>query len=57
MCRSSDSPDGILLDKAKKLDSNETNSDSFFLALKEPNNSNSKLQEGIVARGPLKMPI
>ena len=57
MCRSSDSADGILLDKNKKLDTNQSEGHSFFLALKEHNNLNSKHMEGIVIRGPLKMPM
>ena len=54
---SSDSPDWILLDKTKKLDTNQTEGHSFFLALKERINANSNLQEGFVMGGILKMPI
>ena len=57
MCRSSDSPDLILLDKNKELDTNQTEGNSFFLALQEGNNAYSKLQEVAVRRGPLKMPM
>jgi len=57
MGSSSDSPDRILLDKNKKLDTNPTEGHSFFLALKERVNANSELQESAMMEGPLKMPM
>jgi len=57
MRRSSDGCDGILLDKTKELDTNQSEGHSFFLALKEPNDANSKIREGAVLGGPLKMPM
>ena len=57
MCQSSDSPDGILLDKTKKLDTNQTEGYSFFLALKQRINANSKIRERAMMGGPLKMPM
>jgi hypothetical protein len=55
--QSFDSPDAILLDKNGKLDTNQTEGDSFFPIRKEHNNLNSKLQERAIMGGPLKMPV
>jgi hypothetical protein len=57
MCWSCDSPDEILLDKNEKLDINKSERHSFFLALRECNNVNSRLQERAMIGGPLKMPM
>ena len=50
-------PDGILLDKNKDLDTNKNENHPFFSVPKEHNNVNSRLQERAMLRGPLKMPI
>jgi hypothetical protein len=57
MCRSSDSPDGTLLDKTKKIDTNQSEGDSFFPIPKEHNNVNSQIQERAMMGGPLKYPM
>ena len=55
--QSFDSPDCISLDKTKKLDTNQTEGDSFFPIPEEHNNFNSELQERAMMGDPLKMPM